>query len=100
MKRPKRHLACFAQIVRDERLAAGLSQEKMGALLNVRGKTISLWEHAQMGGGCVLLRAWFEGSFVAAALAQRILHRTYPSVGEEGKQHASEFIPMSDCRHA
>jgi hypothetical protein len=95
-KRYRPYLARFAQAVHDERLAAGLTLGGMANLLGVRAKTVWLWENARLGGGKCILRACFEGPFAGSALAQRIPGKFYLSIGEEGKDHVSESIPMSE----
>jgi len=80
-KGPRPYLARFAQVVRDERRAAGLTLQDMGDLLGLGGcsaKTVWKWENAQSDGRRAILRACFEGTLVGAALAQRILKQVYP----------------------
>jgi transcriptional regulator with XRE-family HTH domain len=73
------YLAPFAQVVRNERQAAGLTLSGMGDLLSVcNAKTVWQWENARKDGRHSILRACFEGSLVGAALAQRILKQVYP----------------------
>jgi len=75
------YLARFAQVVREERRAAGLTLQDMGDLLGLGGcsaKTVWKWENAQSDGRRAILRACFEGTLVGAALAQRILKQVYP----------------------
>ena len=80
-KRSRPYLAHFAQVVRDERRAAGLTLQDMGDLLGLGGcsaKTVWKWENALSDGRRAILRACFEGTLIGAALAQRILKQVYP----------------------
>jgi len=84
-KRPRPYLARFAQVVRDERRAAQLTQTEMANLLGVYsdgGQVVWRWENARSDGRRAILRACFEGSLVGAALAQRILKQVYPAEAE------------------
>ena len=80
-KRRRPYLALFAQVVRNERRAAGLTLQDMGDLLGLGGcsaKTVWKWENALSDGRRAILRACSEGSFAGATLAQRILKQVYP----------------------
>lgn len=77
----KSHLVRFAQVVHDERRAAGLTLQDMGDLFALGGcsaKTVWQWENARSDGRRSILRACFEGTLAGAALAQRILRQVYP----------------------
>ena len=80
-KRRRPCLAHFAQVVRNERRVAQLTQREMANLLGVYsdgGQVVWKWENALSDGRRAILRACFEGSLVGAALAQRILQQVYP----------------------
>jgi transcriptional regulator with XRE-family HTH domain len=86
MKRHRPYLARFAQAVHDERLAAGFTLEETARLLGVNGISIVWkWENSKRDGRQSILRACSKGSLAGAALAQRILRRTYPSIGKEAE---------------